>query len=282
MNTVETAYEDLLRHVRRSGVARQDRTGTGTLGIFGGRMEFDLSEGFPLVTTKRVNFRAIVGELLWFLSGSTNVKWLNERGIHIWDEWADRDGELGPIYGRNLRRWPDGKGGTIDQIGDLLARLELDPYSRRHVISTWNVADIESMALPPCHGVATQFYVSDHLSLEAGTGYGARKALSCNMYQRSADMFLGVPFNIASYALLTHILAAQLGYDVGMLTWLGGDIHIYKNHLDQVDEQLKRQPRPMPTLMMNTDEPLLLEYDMDDFALKGYDPHPAISAPVSV
>jgi thymidylate synthase len=262
-----TPYEDLLALVLETGTPKADRTGTGTRSVFGHQMRFDLAQGFPLVTTKRVHLRSIVGELLWFLRGDSNVRWLQEHGVSIWDEWADADGELGPVYGVQWRSWPTPDGGTVDQLAQLLDNLRADPDSRRHVVSAWNVADIPSMALAPCHAFF-QFYVADG-------------RLSCQLYQRSADLFLGVPFNIASYALLTHMVAQQVGLEAGDFVWTGGDCHIYDNHVDQVREQLTRAPYPFPTLRLNRADSLF-DYTFEDVVVEGYEHHPAIKAPVAV
>ncbi len=264
---VSTAYEDLLRHVLVHGVAKSDRTGTGTRSVFGHQMRFDLSQGFPLVTTKRVHLRSIVGELLWFLRGDSNVRWLQENGVRIWNEWADDDGELGPVYGVQWRSWPTPDGGHIDQIARVLEQLTTDPDSRRIIVSAWNVAELDTMALAPCHAFF-QFYVADG-------------RLSCQLYQRSADLFLGVPFNIASYALLTHMIAQQTGLEVGDLVWTGGDCHIYDNHVTQVTEQLERAPYAFPRLQLRC-AASLFEYTFDDVVVEGYQHHPAITAPVAV
>ncbi len=264
---VSTAYEDLLRHVLAHGTAKSDRTGTGTRSVFGHQMRFDLAQGFPLVTTKRVHLRSIVGELLWFLRGDSNVRWLQEHGVRIWNEWADDDGELGPVYGVQWRSWPTPDGGHIDQIARVLEQLRSDPDSRRIIVSAWNVAELDTMALAPCHAFF-QFYVADG-------------RLSCQLYQRSADLFLGVPFNIASYALLTHMIAQQTGLEVGDLVWTGGDCHIYDNHVAQVTEQLAREPYPFPQLRLRR-AASLFEYDFDDVVVEGYQHHPAIAAPVAV
>lgn len=265
--TVETPYEDLLRDVLATGTAKADRTGTGTRSVFGRQLRFDLSRGFPLVTTKRVHLRSVVYELLWFLRGDSNVGWLREHGVSIWDEWADADGELGPVYGVQWRSWPTPDGGHVDQITRLVEQLTSDPDSRRHLVSAWNVAQIPAMALAPCH-VLFQFYVADG-------------RLSCQLYQRSADLFLGVPFNIASYALLTHMVAQQTGYEVGEFIWTGGDCHIYDNHLEQVREQLSRAPYPAPTLRLHR-APSILDYRFEDVEVLDYRHHPAIKAPVAV
>jgi len=264
---VPSPYEDLLRLVLETGTPKADRTGTGTRSVFGHQMRFDLAAGFPLVTTKRVHLRSIVHELLWFLRGESNIAYLHENDVTIWDEWADADGELGPVYGVQWRSWPTPDGGHIDQITELLANLRRDPDSRRHIVSAWNVADIPSMALAPCHAFF-QFYVADG-------------KLSCQLYQRSADLFLGVPFNIASYALLTHMVAQQVGLEVGDFVWTGGDCHIYDNHVDQVREQLSRTPYPAPRLELRKAHSLF-DYTFDDVQVVDYRYHPAIKAPVAV
>ncbi len=264
---ISTPYEDLLRDVLEHGVAKSDRTGTGTRSVFGRQIRFDLAEGFPLITTKRVHLKSIVGELLWFLRGESNVAWLREHGVTIWDEWADAQGELGPVYGVQWRSWPAPDGTHIDQISQLIEQLQVNPDSRRHIVSAWNVADIPNMALAPCHAFF-QFYVADG-------------KLSCQLYQRSADMFLGVPFNIASYALLTHMIAQQTGLAVGDFVWTGGDCHIYDNHLEQVAEQLSRAPYPSPTLTLTKRESIF-DYDFDDVVVENYQHHPAIRAAVAV
>ncbi|MFI7162169.1 MULTISPECIES: thymidylate synthase [Rhodococcus] len=265
--TVSTAYEDLLRLVMETGTAKSDRTGTGTRSIFGHQMRFDLADGFPLVTTKKVHLKSIVNELLWFLRGDSNVAWLHEHGVSIWDEWADENGELGPVYGVQWRSWPTPSGEHIDQITQTVETLRSNPDSRRIIVSAWNVADIPQMALAPCHAFF-QFYVADG-------------KLSCQLYQRSADMFLGVPFNIASYALLTHMMAQQAGLDVGEFVWAGGDCHIYDNHVDQVTEQLGREPLPLPTLKLNKRDSIF-DYTFEDVEIVDYQHHPAIKAPVAV
>jgi thymidylate synthase len=261
-------YLDLLRTVRERGTPKQDRTGTGTLSIFGHQMRFDLAAGFPLLTTKRLHLRSIVYELLWFLAGDTNVAYLHEHGVSIWDEWADAAGDLGPIYGRQWRSWPAPDGRTIDQMTELVERLRRDPDSRRHVISAWNVGELERMRLPPCH-VLFQFYVA------GGT-------LSCQLYQRSADVFLGVPFNIASYALLTLMVAQVTDLAPGELVHTFGDAHLYLNHLEQAETQLAREPRQQPRLLLNPDVRSLFDFRHEDFTLLDYDPHPGIKAPVAV
>ena len=272
---VPTPYEDLMRHVLAHGVAKGDRTGTGTTSVFGHQMRFDLNEGFPLVTTKKVFLKAVIVELLWFLQGGRNVAWLQERGCTIWDEWAGPDGDLGPVYGVQWRSWPTPDGGHIDQISQLVQQIRTNPDSRRIIVSAWNVADLPKMALMPCHAFF-QFYVTP---APAPTGRGK---LSCQLYQRSADIFLGVPFNIASYALLTHMLAQQCDMDVGDFIWTGGDCHIYSNHAEQVALQLSREPRPYPTLAIKRRPASIFEYEFEDFAVEGYNPHPAIKAAVAV
>lgn len=267
MASVPTPYEDLLGHVLAHGTPKADRTGTGTRSVFGAQLRFDLRAGFPLVTTKRVHLKSVVYELLWFLRGESNVGWLREHGVSIWDEWADERGELGPVYGVQWRSWPTPDGGHVDQIAALVAGLRADPDSRRHIVSAWNVADVPSMALAPCHAFF-QLYVADG-------------RLSCQVYQRSADLFLGVPFNIASYALLTHMLAQQTDLQVGDLVWTGGDCHIYDNHLEQVREQLGREPFPPPTLQLRR-APSMFEYAFEDVTVLDYRHHPAIKAPVAV
>ena len=263
---VDTQYEDLLRRVLETGAVKSDRTGTGTRSLFGAQLRYDLSAGFPLVTTKRVHLRSIVLELLWFLRGDGNARWLQERGVTIWDEWAGPDGDLGPVYGVQWRSWPTPDGGTVDQLAQVVETLRRDPDSRRMVVSAWNVAELPEMALAPCHALF-QFYVADG-------------RLSCQLYQRSADMFLGVPFNIASYALLTHLVAAEVGLEVGDFVWTGGDCHVYDNHVDQVREQLSREPFPFPQLRLRPAP--LLEHAHEDVEVVGYRHHPAIKAPVAV
>jgi thymidylate synthase len=261
-------YHDLLYRVLAEGVEKADRTGTGTKSVFGHQMRFDLSAGFPLVTTKKVHLRSVIAELFWFLRGSTNVGWLQERGVSIWDEWADEDGDLGPIYGYQWRSWPTPDGGYVDQIARVVSSIRESPDSRRHVVSAWNVADVDEMALPPCHTLF-QFYVADGL-------------LSCQLYQRSADVFLGVPFNIASYALLTHMVAQVCDLAVGDFVHTLGDAHLYLNHIDQARLQLEREPRSLPTLRLDPGRRALDEFDIDDVEILGYDPHPAIRAPIAV
>jgi thymidylate synthase len=263
----DTQYEDLLRLVMASGTPKPDRTGTGTRSVFGHQLRYDLSQGFPLITTKRVHFKSIAIELLWFLRGDSNVKWLHDHGVTIWDEWADADGELGPVYGVQWRSWPTPDGHHIDQISQLLDTLRRDPHSRRLVVSAWNVAELDKMALAPCHALF-QFHVA-----------GGR--LSCQLYQRSADLFLGVPFNIASYALLTHMVAQQVGLEVGDFIWTGGDCHVYDNHHEQVTEQLSREPFDFPQLRLRKADSLF-DYTYDDFELVDYRHHPALRAPVAV
>jgi thymidylate synthase len=261
-------YLDLLRHVRDTGVRKSDRTGTGTVSVFGYQMRFNLEDGFPLVTTKKCHLRSIIHELLWFLKGETNVRYLKENGVSIWDEWADDKGELGPIYGYQWRSWPAPDGRHVDQIQRVLDDLKNNPDSRRIIVSAWNVADLDKMALAPCHAFF-QFYVADG-------------KLSCQLYQRSADLFLGVPFNIASYALLTMMMAQVTGLKPGDFVHTLGDAHIYLNHFDQVNEQLSREPRALPTMKLNPDVKNLFDFRFEDFVLEGYDPHPAIKAPVAV
>ena len=265
--TVPTPYEDLLQDVLEHGVAKGDRTGTGTRSVFGRQIRYNLAESFPLLTTKKVYFKAVVGELLWFLRGDSNVRWLQEHGVRIWNEWADDDGELGPVYGVQWRSWPTPDGQHIDQIQQVVDQLRQNPDSRRILVSAWNVAELDKMALMPCH-LLFQLYVADG-------------KLSMQVYQRSADMFLGVPFNIASYALLTHMFAQQAGLEVGELIWTGGDCHIYTDHLEQVREQLSRDAREYPQLKLRKAESIF-DYDFDDIEVEGYDPHPTIKAQVSV
>jgi thymidylate synthase len=265
--SVHTGYEDLLRHVLEHGVAKGDRTGTGTTSVFGHQLRYDLSQGFPLITTKRVHLRSIVYELLWFLRGESNVRWLQEHGVRIWNEWADDDGELGPVYGVQWRSWPTPDGHHIDQISQVLDTIRSDPDSRRMVVSAWNVAELHRMALQPCHALF-QFHVADG-------------RLSCQLYQRSADLFLGVPFNIASYSLLTHMVAQQTGLEPGDFIWTGGDCHIYANHVDAVREQLSREPYPFPTLRLRK-APSLFEYAWEDVVVEDYRHHPTIRAEIAV
>ena len=281
-NAIPTPYEDLMRHVLAHGVDKGDRTGTGTRSVFGHQMRFDLRQGFPLITTKKVFLKAIVLELLWFLRGDSNARWLQERGVTIWDEWARPDGDLGPVYGVQWRSWPTPDGGHIDQIAAVVKQLKTNPDSRRIIVSAWNVADLGKMALLPCHALF-QFYVAPARAIgEQGEQGGERGRLSCQLYQRSADLFLGVPFNIASYALLTHMLAQQCDLDVGEFIWTGGDCHIYANHHEQVQLQLSREPRVYPQLRLARRPPSILDYAYEDFVIEGYDPHPAIKAPVAV
>ena len=272
---VRSQYEDFMRHVYNTGVNKADRTGTGTRSAFGYQMRFDLNEGFPLVTTKKVHLRSIIQELLWFLTGSSSNHWLKERNVSIWDEWARPDGELGPVYGVQWRSWPTPDGGHIDQITELVNTLKTNPDSRRMIVSAWNVADLSKMALMPCHAFF-QFYVAP------ATEPGGKGRLSCQLYQRSADIFLGVPFNIASYALLTHMLAQQCDLEVGDFIWTGGDCHIYSNHHAQVEEQLRRAPYSYPTLHIKRRPDSLFDYQFEDFDVLDYQCHPAIKASVSV
>lgn len=265
--SVPTPYEDLLREVLETGTAKDDRTGTGTRSVFGRQIRFNLADSFPLITTKRVHFKSVVAELLWFLRGDSNTRYLTENGVTIWDEWADENGELGPVYGVQWRSWPTPDGGHIDQISELLKNLRADPDSRRHIVSAWNVADLGKMALAPCHAFF-QFYVADG-------------KLSCQLYQRSADLFLGVPFNIASYSLLTLMIAKQLGLEPGEFIWTGGDCHIYDNHVEQVKTQLERDPYPYPGIEI-ADCDSLFDYEITDFTLVNYQHHPGIKAPVAV
>ena len=272
---IPTPYEDLLRLVQAQGAQKGDRTGTGTQSVFGHQMRFDLRQGFPLITTKKVFFKAVALELLWFLRGDGNARWLQERGITIWDEWARPDGDLGPVYGVQWRSWPTPDGGHIDQIAEVVKQLKTNPDSRRIIVSAWNVAELHRMALVPCHAFF-QFYVAPP------TTAGGRGRLSCQLYQRSADLFLGVPFNIASYALLTHMLAQQCDLDVGDFIWTGGDCHIYANHQEQVALQLSREPRPYPQLRLARQPASIFDYAYEDFVVEGYEPHPAIKARVAV
>jgi thymidylate synthase len=261
-------YLDMMRLVRDTGARKDDRTGTGTLSVFGHQMRFDLSKGFPLVTTKKLHLRSIIHELLWFLSGDSNIRYLKENGVSIWDEWADENGDLGPVYGVQWRSWPTPDGRQIDQVAQIMDQLQHNPDSRRIILSAWNVAEIDNMALPPCHCLF-QFYVADG-------------KLSCQLYQRSCDIFLGVPFNIASYALLTHMLAQQADLNVGEFIWTGGDCHLYLNHLEQADEQLSREPLPLPTLAIKRRPPSIFDYEFEDFEILNYEAHPHIKAAVAV
>ena len=270
-----STYEDFMRHVFEHGVAKADRTGTGTRSVFGHQMRFDLGAGFPLVTTKKVHWKSVALELLWFLRGESNVRWLQERGVTIWDEWARADGELGPVYGVQWRSWPTPDGGHVDQIAEVVRLLRSEPDSRRIVVSAWNVAALPQMALAPCHALF-QFYVAP------AAAPGARARLSCQLYQRSADVFLGVPFNIAGYALLTHMLAQQCELDVGEFIWTGGDCHVYDNHIEQVKTQLARTPYPLPRLAIKRRPPSIFDYAYEDFEIVDYRHHPAIKAPVAV
>ena len=261
-------YEQLMRHVYEHGSEKADRTGTGTRSVFGHQMRFDLQQGFPLITTKKLHTRSIFIELLWFLRGDSNIGWLKENNVSIWDEWADADGNLGPVYGVQWRSWPTPDGGHVDQISQVIEQIRNNPDSRRLIVSAWNVAEISNMALPPCHAFF-QFYVADG-------------KLSCQLYQRSADIFLGVPFNIASYALLTHMVAQQCDLDVGDFIWTGGDCHLYSNHYEQVELQLSREPRAYPKLNIKRKPASIFDYQLDDFEIVDYDPHPHIKAPVAV
>ena len=261
-------YLDLLNHIMHNGTDKSDRTGTGTRSVFGYQMRFDLNQGFPVLTTKKLHLRSIIYELLWFIAGDTNIRYLNEHGVTIWDEWADDNGNLGPIYGHQWRSWPTPDGETIDQLAALVESLKNNPDSRRHIVSAWNVAEVEKMALPPCHALF-QFYV-------------AEGKLSCQLYQRSADVFLGVPFNIASYSLLTIMLAQVCGYFPGEFVHTFGDAHIYRNHFEQVALQLSREPRPLPRMIINPDKKDLFSFEYEDFTLEGYDPYPGIKAPIAV
>ena len=261
-------YLDLLQHVMSNGRPKADRTGTGTRQVFGHQMRFDLSEGFPLLTTKKLHLKSIIHELLWFLAGDTNIRYLKDNGVTIWDSWADTDGELGPVYGRQWRSWATPDGQSIDQIAKLIDGLKNNPDSRRHIVTAWNPADVDSMALPPCHCLF-QFYVADG-------------RLSCQLYQRSADVFLGVPFNIASYALLTMMVAQVCGYELGEFIWVGGDCHLYANHIEQAKLQISREPRGLPKMRINPDVKDIFAFKFEDFTLEGYDPHQHIKAKVAV
>ncbi|MEI2713441.1 MAG: thymidylate synthase [Nocardioides sp.] len=262
------AYLDLLQRILDEGTEKSDRTGTGTLSVFGHQMRFDLTEGFPLVTTKKVHTRSVIGELIWFLRGDTNVTWLQERGITIWDEWADENGDLGPVYGSQWRSWPTPDGRHVDQIARVIESIRTNPDSRRHIVSAWNVAEVDDMALPPCHTLF-QFYVADG-------------GLSCQLYQRSADTFLGVPFNIASYALLTHMVAQVTGLQAREFVHTLGDAHLYLNHVDQAREQLSREPRPLPRLVLDPSVTAIDGFDLEHVLIQDYDPHPAIKAPIAI
>ena len=261
-------YLDLMQHVRQNGVFKEDRTGTGTWSCFGYQMRFDLSEGFPLVTTKKLHLRSIIHELLWFLNGETNIGYLKDNGVRIWDEWADEDGNLGPVYGAQWRSWPTADGQHIDQISQVIEQIKQTPDSRRIIVSAWNVGELSNMALPPCHAFF-QFYVADG-------------KLSCQLYQRSADIFLGVPFNIASYALLLHMMAQQCDLEVGDFVWTGGDVHLYANHLEQADLQLSREPLPLAKLVIQRKPDSLFDYRYEDFVIEGYQSHEHIKAPVAI
>jgi thymidylate synthase len=261
-------YLDLLRDVLDNGTDRPDRTGTGTRSVFGRQTRFDLQKGFPLLTTKKLHIKSIVYELLWFLRGDTNVRWLQERGVKIWDEWADENGDLGPVYGSQWRSWPDGHGGTIDQIANVVHSIRTKPDSRRHIVTAWNPAEVDDMALPPCHCLF-QFYVADG-------------KLSCQLYQRSADLFLGVPFNIASYALLTQMMALVTGLEPGEFVHSFGDLHLYHNHFEQARLQLARSPKPLPRLTLNPEKRGIFDFEFDDFMITGYDPAPTIKAEIAV
>lgn len=261
-------YLDLMQHVLEHGTDKTDRTGTGTRSVFGAQLRFDLQRGFPLVTTKKVHLKSVIVELLWFLRGDTNVKWLQERGVSIWDEWADENGDLGPVYSAQWRSWPTPDGGHIDQIAQVIEQIKRTPDSRRLIVNAWNVAQIDDMALPPCHAMF-QFYVADG-------------RLSCQLYQRSADLFLGVPFNIASYALLTLMVAQVCGLEPGEFIWTGGDVHLYRNHFEQAKLQLSREERPLPVMHLNPVVKDIFDFQYEDFRLDGYTPHPGIKAPVAV
>jgi thymidylate synthase len=268
MNDTDLQYQRMLQHVLDTGVPQQDRTGTGTLDTFGGQMRFDLSKGFPLLTTKKLHTRSIIVELLWFLRGDTNIGWLKDRGVKIWDDWADENGDLGPVYGKQWRDWVAPDGSHIDQIADLVASIKRDPAGRRQIVTAWNPGELSKMALSPCHCLFQTRVANGKLDLQ--------------LYQRSADLFLGVPFNIASYAILTHMLADQCGLEVGDFIWTGGSIHLYNNHLDQAREQITREPRALPTLKLRRTPATIDEYELEDFIVEGYDPHPHIQADVSV
>jgi len=266
-------YLDLMQRILDHGVEQQDRTGTGTLSLFGAQMRFDLADGLPLLTTKKLHLRSIIVELLWFLRGDTNVRWLQDRKVSIWNEWADEDGELGPVYGKQWRSWEAADGRRIDQIANLVELIRRDPSSRRQIVTAWNPGEIDRMALAPCHCL---------FQTQVAAGKDGRKRLNLQLYQRSADVFLGVPFNIASYALLTHMLARECGLDPGTFVWTGGDVHLYSNHLDQARLQLEREPRRLPRLILKDRSQSLYEYEPEDFVVDAYDPHPHIAAPVAV
>lgn len=261
-------YLDLLRHIMEHGTVKSDRTGVGTKSVFGYQMRFNLAEGFPLLTTKKVHLRSIIHELLWFIAGDTNIKYLNDNKVTIWDEWADENGDLGPVYGHQWRSWATPQGGKIDQLANVVEQLKKNPNSRRHIVSAWNPGEVDNMALPPCHAMF-QFYVADN-------------KLSCQLYQRSADVFLGVPFNIASYALLTQMIAQVCGYELGEFVHTLGDTHIYLNHFEQVETQLSREPRELPKMEINPDVKSIFDFKYEDFNLINYDPHPVIKAPIAV
>ena len=261
-------YLSLLEHIMTNGTLKSDRTGTGTKSVFGYQMRFNLEDGFPLLTTKRVHLKSIIHELLWFIAGDTNIKYLNDNGVTIWDEWADENGDLGPVYGKQWRSWPAPDGRHIDQISTVMNQLKNDPDSRRIIVSAWNVGELDKMALAPCHAFF-QFYVADG-------------KLSCQLYQRSCDVFLGLPFNIASYALLVHMVAQQCDLQVGDFVWTGGDTHLYSNHLEQTNLQLSREPRPLPKLVIKRKPASIFDYRFEDFEIEGYDPHPGIKAPVAI
>lgn len=261
-------YLDLMQEILEKGATKTDRTGTGTISVFGRQLRFDLSEGFPLVTTKKLHLRSIIYELLWFLRGDTNIKYLKDHGVSIWDEWADENGDLGPVYGSQWRSWPTPDGKGIDQIKNVINQIRTKPDSRRHIVSAWNPAEVDHMALPPCHALF-QFYVADG-------------KLSCQLYQRSADYFLGVPFNIASYALLLHMFAQQCDLEPGEFVWTGGDVHLYSNHIDQAKLQLSRTPYPLPQLVIKRKPASIFEYEFEDFEIVNYQAHPSIKAPIAV
>ena len=267
-------YLDLLSRVMKTGVDRPDRTGTGTRGVFGHQMRFDLADGFPMVTTKKLHLKSIIHELIWFLAGDTNIKYLQDNKVRIWDEWADENGDLGPVYGKQWRRWEGPDGAVIDQVAKMVEAIKVNPYSRRHIVSAWNPADVDDMALPPCHCLF-QFFVSPDPA-------GGKDKLSCQLYQRSADIFLGVPFNIASYALLVHMVAQVCDLEVGDFVHTFGDAHIYSNHFEQVEKQLKRKPKPLPTLRLNPDVKSVFDFTWDDIEIVGYEAHPHIAGKVAV